>query len=571
MTRIVVDPVTRIEGHLRIEIEHASAKVTNAFSTGTMFRGIEKILLGRDPREAWVFTQRACGVCTHVHALASVRAVENALKVAVPAQAQRLRNIMSVAQQIHDHVVHFYHLHLLDWVDVPAALKADPVATAALAARTNHGWPRNDAAYFTNVLSRLKTYVDSAQLGPFASGYWGHPAYTLPAEANLLLITHYFEALDFQRDIVKIHAHIGGKNPHPQTYLVGGMSTTLGPAASNAVNPTTLSAMSSIASTALAFVNSVLVPDVLLLAKAYRKPYGATVGRGVGNLLAYGDLPLDSSGTPTSTLMPSGRIVGGNLSRVESVDQTKVAETVAHSWYTYAGGDTALLHPWNGQTAPAYSGPAMPYETIATPKYSWLKSPRYDGKAYEVGPMARVLIGYASRQPEYTQAVDKFTKGAGMTPAEMLSTIGRLAARALETQILARHLGTFLTQVGTAMRAGDVKVATALPAPSTWPTTARGWGTVEAPRGALGHWVVINKGKIQNYQMVVPTTWNGSPRDASGTRGAWEEALVGSPLADPKRPLEVLRTVHSFDPCMGCSVHVVDPAGGVPLSVVEVV
>jgi hydrogenase large subunit len=571
MTRIVVDPVTRIEGHLRIEVESTGGTVTDAFSTGTMFRGIEKVLVGRDPLEAWVFTQRACGVCTHVHALASVRAVESALGVKIPPQARRLRNILSVTQQIHDHVVHFYHLHLLDWIDVTVALKADPAATAALAAKTNVGWSKNSAAYFTEVRNRLTAYVESGQLGPFASGYWGHPAYTMPAEANLLLLAHYLEALDFQREIVKIHAHIGGKNPHPQTYAVGGLSTTLGPSAPGGVNNTSLSAMKAIAASVKAFVDQVWLPDVVLLAQAYRTPYGSTVGRGLTNLLAYGDLPLDDTGKTSSLLQPPGRIIGGNLERVEPVDQAQVAETVAHSWYTYTGGDGSLLHPWNGQTQPAYSGPAMPYETITTPKYSWLKAPRYGGKPYEVGPLARTLIGYASGLSMYRGPVDKFVSDAGLSLPAMLSTIGRLAARALETQILAGRLGPMLTEVETAMRRGDVTVANPLPAKTAWPATARGWGTVEAPRGALGHWVVINNGKIQNYQMVVPTTWNGSPRDGAGARGAWEEALVGSPLADPTRPLELLRTVHSFDPCMGCSVHVLDPAGGAPLSVVEVV
>lgn len=571
MTRTVVDPVTRIEGHLRIEVEHSGGVVTDAFSTGTMFRGIEKILAGRDPREAWMFTQRACGVCTHVHALASVRAVENALGVTVPAQARRLRNILTVAQLIHDHVIHFYHLHLLDWVDVPKAVTADPVATAALAGATNVGWGKNSAAYFTTVRDRLAAFVNSGQLGPLSSGYWGHPSYTLSPEASLLLLAHYLDALDFQREIVKIHAHIGGKNPHPQTYAVGGMSTVLGPTVTGGVNKSTLAAMQTIATNAKTFVDCVLVPDMLLLARAYRLPYGSSVGGGLRNLLAYGDIPLDDSGSTAGYLMPAGRVVGGSLRSTEPVDQAQVAETVARSWYTYSSGDAGLLHPWSGQTTPAYSGPAMPYTTITTPKYSWLKAPRYGGKPYEVGPLARVLVAYAAGRAEFADPVDRFVANAGMALPDMFSTIGRLAARALETQVLAARLGPLLTEVSSAMAAGDVKVANPIPAVTAWPATAKGWGTTEAPRGACGHWVVIEAGKIKAYQLVVPTTWNGSPRDGSGARGAWETALVGSPLVDPAKPVELLRTVHSFDPCMGCAVHVLDPAGGAPLSVVQVV
>ena len=570
MTRYAIDPITRIEGHLRIEVEASAGRVTDAWSTGTMFRGIEKIMAGRDPLETWAFAQRACGVCTHVHAIASIRAVESALGVTIPSNARILRNIMSATQTVHDHVIHFYHLHVLDWVDVTACLTADPAATAALAAKTNVGWANNSTAYFTTVKSKLSRLVSSGQLGPFASGYWGHPAYTLPADASLLLIAHYLEALEFQREIVKIHAHIGGKNPHPQTYAVGGMATTFGPTMKTGVNTTSLAAMRSIASQATAFVEKVLLPDMALLAKHYA-PVWKTVGVGIGSLLAYGDLPTSDAPGTASYLQPSGRVVGRDLTRVLPVDQARIAETVARSWYTYSNGDQSLLHPYVGQTTPAYSGPKPPFGAITTPKYSWLKAPRYEGKAYEVGPLARVMVAYASGRPDVRAAVDQFVAAAGMTTPQMFSTIGRLAARALETRILVRQLDPWLAQLQAAQAAGNLQVANPLPGRTSWPASAQGWGTTEAPRGALGHWVSIKAGKVANYQMVVPSTWNGSPRDASGARGGWETALVGNPLVDPTRPVELLRTVHSFDPCMGCAVHVLDPDGGAAVSIVQVV
>ena len=572
MTRYAIDPVTRIEGHLRIEIEASGGYVRDAWSTGTMFRGIEKIMAGRNPLEAWMLAQRACGVCTHVHAISSVRAVENALNISIPPNARILRNLMCGTQAVQDHVVHFYHLHLPDWVDVTKTLTADPAKTAQLAAATNPGWANNSTAWFTKVRDRFANFVKSGQLGPFTNGYWGHPAYTCTPEESLLFYAHYLEALDFQREIVKIHAYIGGKNPHPQTYAVGGMATTFGPTMKTGVNTANLQTMRRIAQATRTFVDKVLMGDLVLLAKRYRGTW-FKVGAGVGNLLAYGDMPQSDTPGTSSYAFPQGRIVGRDLTRVLPVDQAQVAETVARSWYSYAGGDGALLQPYRGETTPNYTGPKPPYAMInpGAGKYSWLKAPRYEGRAYEVGPLARVMVGYAAGVPAFTSGVNAFLgKVGGLTSADMFSTMGRLAARAIETQIIAVQLDRWLAQLQDNQAKGDLRVASPVPPPSRWGMVS-GFGTTEAPRGALGHWVTVENGVVKNYQMVVATTWNGSPRDAAGNRGAWETALMGNPLSDPARPVELLRTVHSFDPCMGCSVHVLDPDGGEPLSVVTVV
>lgn len=558
MTRVAIDPITRIEGHLRVEVEHADGTVQQAWSTGTTFRGIELILQGRDPRQAWMFAQRVCGVCTHVHALAAVRAVEQALDITIPPNARIVRNLLSGVQFVHDHVIHFYHLHALDWVDVVSAASADPAATAALCQQVNTGWPHDTTAYFTDVRARLRTFLDSDQLGPFGGGYWGHPAYLLPAEANLLLVAHYLEALEWQRDIIRIHAILGGKNPHPQTYTVGGMALTLAPDAPTGVNETALDTIADLLATLDEFVDRVLVPDVALLAGYYRDSW-TELGAGPGNLLVYGEFPEDDGPDP-ALYLPAGRIVDYDLGTVLPVNQAAIAEIVARSWYTYSGGDTAAKHPSVGETTAAYSGPAAPYDMITTPKYSWLKAPRYDGAAYEVGPLARMAVAYAAGMPEARQAVDSFVAPLGLRPAALFSTIGRVAARALETQLLARRLPAWLTDLRANLAAGDLRIAdTTKWEPATWPATASGWGPTEAPRGGLGHWVDIVDGKISNYQMVVPSTWNGSPRDADGEPGPWELALQGTPLVDPTRPVEVLRIVHSFDPCMACAVHVHQP------------
>jgi [NiFe] hydrogenase large subunit/hydrogenase large subunit len=566
VTRIVVDPVTRIEGHLRIEVEVVDGVVQDAWSSGTMFRGLELILRGRDPRDAWVFAQRACGVCTTVHALASVRSVENALGLTIPRNARLVRNLIAGSQFVQDHVIHFYHLHALDWVDVVSALSASPSATARLAASTSD-WPTNSTAHFASVQQKLKTFVDSGQLGPFANGYWGHPAYQLPPEANLMAVAHYLEALDWQRDVIRIHAVLGGKNPHPQTYVVGGMALGLDPNSPTALNARGLSEIGSLLRKARDFVEQVYIPDVLAVAGFYKEWAG--LGQGIGNYMSYGDFPEDDSGQPSGFYLPRGRIMGRDLSRVEPVVQEGIGETVAHSWYRYASGDDGSKHPWEGETDPHYSGPKPPFESLeGADEYSWLKAPRYEDEPMEVGPLARMLVAYASGHADVKTEVDAVLGALDVGPEALFSTLGRIAARAVETKLLAIRSEKWLADLQANLATGDLAVAdvTAWDRDS-WPDRALGFGMEEAPRGALGHWVVIEDRKIANYQLVVPSTWNGSPRDAAGRRGAWEEALIGTPVADPAQPVEILRTIHSFDPCMACAVHVYDPERGTAVEI----
>jgi Ni,Fe-hydrogenase I large subunit len=561
MARIVVDPVNRIEGHLRIEANLEGGKLTDAWSSGTMFRGIEMILEGRDPREAWIWTQRICGVCTMVHAIASVRAVEDALKIEVPDNARIVRNLIAGAQMVQDHVVHFYHLHALDWVDVAAALKADPAKTASIAQSISN-CEKSSATYFRGVQQRVKGVVDSGQLSLFASGYWGHPAYTLPPEINLLAVAHYLEALAWQKDFIRLHAILGGKNPHPQSFLVGGMSTAMDPNEPAAViNPEVIDRLISLVRGAKKFVDDYYIPDVLAIAPLYKDWFGR--GEGLGNFLSYGDYSSGNQNDPSTFLFPRGIVMNHDISKVLPVDPEKITESVAHSWYEYSGGDANPLHPSKGETKPKYSGPKPPYDHLDTDaKYSWLKSPRYDGKPMEVGPLARMVVGYAAGKKEIRDAVNGALKALNAPPSVLFSTLGRIAARALECQLMANQLEGWVNELGANLAHGKTDIFNPIHwDPGSWPATATGHGWHEAPRGALGHWIEIEGKTIKNYQCVVPTTWNAGPRDAQGQRGAYEAALINTPVADPNRPLEILRTIHSFDPCIACAVHVVDAQG----------
>jgi hydrogenase large subunit len=561
MARVVVDPVTRIEGHLRIEAQVENGKITDAWSSGTMFRGIELIVRNRDPREVWLWTQRICAVCTMVHALASVRAVENALEIEVPNNARLVRNIISASQYIQDHIVHFYHLHALDWVDITGALKADPAKTSQLAQSLSE-WPKSSASYFKGVQDRVKTLVESRQLSLFTSGYWGHPAYRLPPEADLMAVAHYLEALEFQREFIRIHAVLGGKNPHLQSYLVGGMTTSLDPNEPQApLNPERIDFLVEVAQTAKTFVDQVLIPDVLAVAGFYKDWF--SLGEGPGNYLSYGAFPQGGIKETARYFLPRGIILNNDLSQVHLVDPSKVAEYVTHSWYEYAEGDQVAKPPAEGETNPRYSGPKPPFEFLdVEKKYSWLKAPRYEDRVMEVGPLSRMLVAYASGQPEVKAMVDGVLAKFKAPPAALFSTLGRIAARALETQLLSNHIVEWIEELRRNMNSGDLRIHNGEKwDPSTWPSSARGYGLFEAPRGSLGHWVEIENTLVKNYQAVVPTTWNAGPRDAKGQRGPYETALLKTPVADPERPLEILRTVHSFDPCLACAVHVVDARG----------
>jgi hydrogenase large subunit len=561
--RVVVDPITRIEGHLRIEaMLDDRGMIHDAISSGTMWRGIEVILQGRDPRDAWAFCERICGVCTTVHALASVRAVENALKIQVPQNADIIRNIMFLTQMVQDHVIHFYHLHALDWVDVVSALKADPDATGALAQKVSPGWPTSSPGYFRDIQGTVKKFVESGQLGIFANAYWGHPAYKLPPEANLMAVAHYLEALQWQKEIVKIHTIFGGKNPHPN-YLVGGMASAIAMQSDNAINMERLNYVRDLIKQAIHVVEGLYIPDLLAIASFY--PEWTKVGGGLGNYMVYGDIPQNGINNPDSYRIPRGVILDRDLSKVLPVDlgdPNQVREEIAHSWYEYPDGKDAL-HPWDGVTAARYSGPKPPYQQLdENAKYSWLKAPRWKGQAVEVGPLARMLVGYASGNAEFKDVVNEALGKLKVPAAALFSTLGRTAARGLETRLAARWLMAEYEHLIANIKAGDTATASTVSwEPSSWPAEAKGFGHTEAPRGALGHWVHIRDRKIANYQIVVPSTWNASPKDGKGQHGAYESALLNTPMADPKRPVEILRTIHSFDPCLACASHVIGPDG----------
>ena len=558
LKRVVVDPVTRIEGHLRVEAmldEHGVVK--DAMSSGTMWRGIEVILQGRDPRDAWAFTERICGVCTTVHALASVRAVENAVGITIPKNAEIIRNIMELTQYVQDHVIHFYHLHALDWVDVVSALKANPAATAALAQKVSPHWPTSTPGYFADVQSTVKKFVESGQLGIFQNAYWGHPAYKLPPEANLMAVAHYLEALKWQKEIIKIHAIFGGKNPHPN-YLVGGMASAIDLNRDTAINMERLNIVHGLIKDAVNVVEGLYLPDLLAIASFY--PEWTNIGGGLTNYMAYGDLPQNGLADPSRFRFPRGIILNRNLSEVvplDLADTGQVREEIAHSWYTYPEGQDAI-HPSEGVTEPKYTGPKPPYEYLnGEGKYSWVKAPRWKGNAMEVGPLARMLVGYASGRTEYKDVVTEALGQLKVPATALFSTLGRTAARGLETRLAVHWLEAEYDRLIANLKSGDTTVAdTRKWEPSSWPEECKGYGFEEAPRGALCHWIHIKEGKIANYQCIVPSTWNASPKDAKGQHGAYEAALLNTPMADPKRPVEILRTIHSFDPCLACATHV---------------
>ena len=560
--RIVIDPVTRIEGHLRIEAVVENGVVTDAFSAGTMVRGIEKILKGRDPRDAWAFTERVCGVCTTVHALASCRSVEDALGIAVPKNAELVRNLMFCAQYVQDHVVHFYHLHALDWVDVVSMLKADPVATSKLA-QSLSPWPKSNPGHFAAVQKRLKGFVESGQLGIFANGYWGHKAYKLPPEVNLLAVSHYLDALEWQKEIVKIHAIFGGKNPHPN-YLVGGVPCSFNLEELTAINTERLTHVGSLIKDAITFVEQVYIPDLLAIASFYKD--WAAIGGGLQNYLAYGDLPTKGYNDPSSFLLPRGAILNRNLNEIHEVsgkDANEIKEYISHSWYQYSGGDGVGLHPFKGETEFNYTGPKPPYDHLNVEgKYSWLKTPRWKDHPMEVGPLSRMLVAYAKGNTDVKELVGVVLKKLDVPITALFSTLGRTAGRGVETQVVAHWMKGFYDDLITNLKNGDTKTFNPVHwEPDTWPATAEGVGMTEAPRGALAHWVSIKDRVIDNYQLVVPSTWNASPRDTKGQRSAYEEALIGTPVANVEQPVEVLRTIHSFDPCLACAVHLYDPDG----------
>ncbi|MCU7846312.1 MAG: nickel-dependent hydrogenase large subunit [Candidatus Thiodiazotropha sp. (ex Monitilora ramsayi)] len=572
--RVVVDPVTRIEGHMRCEVNVDEENIIrNAVSTGTMWRGLEVILKGRDPRDAWAFTQRICGVCTGTHALTSVRAVEDALKIEIPENANSIRNIMQLTLQAHDHLVHFYHLHALDWVNPVNALKADPKATSELQQKVSPKHAKSSPGYFRDIQNRLKKFVESGQLGPFKNGYWTNPAYLLPPEADLMAVTHYLEALDFQKEIMKIRTIFGGKDPHPN-WLVGGVPCPInvdGVGSVGAINMTSLNQISSIIDSTREFIKNVYIPDILAVGQFYK---GWLYGGGLAstNVLSYGDIPDRANDYSAANLMmPRGAIINGNLKEVHEVDlrnPDEIQEFIPHSWYNYPDGVKGL-HPWDGITEPNFQlgpnakGTKTNIEQIdEDAKYSWIKAPRWRGHPMEVGPLARYIVGYANGHEEITEQINFVLKTLDVPVDALFSTLGRTAARGLEADWAADKMRYFMDKLVANIKAGDSSTANVDNwDPETWPKEAKGVGFSEAPRGALGHWIRIKDTRIDNYQCVVPTTWNGSPRDSEGNIGAFEASLMNTKVARAEEPVEILRTLHSFDPCLACSTHVMSEEG----------
>jgi hydrogenase large subunit len=554
--RITIDPVTRIEGHLRIDVEVDGGKVRKAWSTGTMWRGIENILQQRDPREAWIFTQRICGVCTTVHAIASVRAVENALNLEIPLNAQYIRNLLIAAHGLHDHIVHFYHLSALDWVDVVSALKADPAKASAIAESISP-WPRNGKNEMAAVKEKLRSFVAQGQLGIFTNGYWGHPAMKLSPEVNLLAVSHYLQALEYQRKANQVVAILGAKTPNIQNLAVGGVANAINLDSPSTLNMEKLYQVKDLLDEVTAFVHQVYFPDVCAIGGMY--PDWLGYGAGVTSYLAVPDMPLDTKGTKFD--LPGGTIMGGDLKSMKPIGsfqdeyfKKSVTESIAHSYYD----GSWQKHPFEEDTVPKYNA------WDPDKKYSWVKAPRFEDQPMQVGPLAQVLVGFVQGHEPIVRWANKCLEMAGsvakakLTPAVLHSTLGRHAARAIRCAVLAelaqKHWKLLVENVGK----GDTAIFNEPKFPAG---EVRGFGFHEAPRGVLSHWTVIRDGKIANYQAVVPSTWNAGPRDGKEQPGPYEASLVGNPVADPKRPLEALRTIHSFDPCLACAIHTVDAEG----------
>ncbi len=558
---LVVDPITRIEGHLRIEaIIDENNVITDAYSSSTMFRGIEEILKGRDPRDCGLLAMRICGVCTGTHYQRSIEAVENAFSVTIPKNARLVRNLIQGALYLHDHVVHFYHLHALDWVDITKALEADPKATVAEAQKWaglsgQRAWNASEDVYI-QVKERVQKYIKQGRLGIFGNAYWGSEGFKLTPEQNLIGLSHYLDALELQRDLAKMMAIFGGKNPHPQSFVVGGVTCV-----QDIKNPARIAEFKQLLKRGRKFIKEAYLPDVYMAGTMYGEEALNGTGGGLGNYMSYGGFNLDDLPFYKSKkLFPAGIVKNKDLSKVYEVDEAKITEDVTHAWYK---GNTNL-HPFDGVTEPNYTGFGKKENNIAyldtQNKYSWIKSPLYNDERMEVGPLARMVVGFASNDELIKKYVTKFLTNANLPATVLFSTVGRTAARAIESELMADVMMDWVDELALNAANGDLSTWTEFDF-NTVAKDAKGIGLEEAPRGALGHWVKIKDGKVVNYQTVVPSTWNAAPRDYKGRMGAYEAALIGTKVANVEQPLEILRTIHSFDPCIACAVHLIDTNG----------
>ncbi|MGJ0299471.1 nickel-dependent hydrogenase large subunit [Aliarcobacter cryaerophilus] len=558
---LVVDPITRIEGHLRIEaIIDENNVITDAYSSSTMFRGIEEILKGRDPRDCGLLAMRICGVCTGTHYQRSIEAVENAFSVTIPKNARLVRNLIQGALYLHDHVVHFYHLHALDWVDITKALEADPKATVAEAQKWaglsgQRAWNASEDVYI-QVKERVQKYIKQGRLGIFGNAYWGSEGFKLTPEQNLIGLSHYLDALELQRDLAKMMAIFGGKNPHPQSFVVGGVTCV-----QDIKNPARIAEFKQLLKRGRKFIKEAYLPDVYMAGTMYGEEALNGTGGGLGNYMSYGGFNLDDLPFYKSKkLFPAGIVKNKDLSKVYEVDEAKITEDVTHAWYK---GNTNL-HPFDGVTEPNYTGFGKKENNIAyldtQNKYSWIKSPLYNDERMEVGPLARMVVGFASNDELIKKYVTNFLTNANLPATVLFSTVGRTAARAIESELMADVMMDWVDELALNAANGDLSTWTEFDF-NTVAKDAKGIGLEEAPRGALGHWVKIKDGKVVNYQTVVPSTWNAAPRDYKGRMGAYEAALIGTKVANVEQPLEILRTIHSFDPCIACAVHLIDTNG----------
>ncbi len=557
--RIVVDPITRIEGHLRAEVVvDDDGVVTDAYISSTLWRGLEVIAKGRDPRNVPLLMQRICGVCTYSHYLKSTMAVEDALGIKIPLNAELVRTLMNAALFLHDHVVHFYHLHGVDWVDITSALKADPKKASELAFK----YSKNPIATGENDLIKVQETVakfasNPQGLGPFANAYWGHSTYKFTPEQNLIALSHYLKALEMQRLAAQLMAIFGGKNPHPQSLVVGGVSCVM-----DILDPARMGEYLTKYKKMADFVHNAYLADIKMAAEAYKDEPSVTKPMGVRNFMAFKDFKVGRD----EYLFDSGYILKGDLTEVLEINEDLITEEATHSWYQ----DDEPQHPYDGTTIPNHTGfvdgesigpdGEMIHSKLIDPdgKYTWIKSPRYDGQPMEVGPLACLLVGYAKGNTIIKDAVDGFLKETGLPLEILFSTLGRTAARSLQAGIVADNA---IKAFHNLIENLKVDQDTCAPYVIDNDKEYKGRGIGDVPRGMLIHWIRIKNGVCENYQATVPSTWNAGPKDANGVRGPYEADLLNLQIADVTKPLEIIRIIHSYDPCIACAVHVMDTKG----------
>ena len=551
--RVVIDPITRIEGHLRIEVELDANNVINkAWASSTLFRGLEIIMKGRTPYDVGLLMQRICGVCTSSHYLCGTLAVENAISAQVPLNAKYIRSLILTTLQMHDHIVHFYILHGLDWIDVVSALSADPAKAAKEAMKYSATPIAAGEGDLRAAQEKVQGLVNTGKLGPFANAYWGNKTYKFTPEQNLIGLSHYLKALEVQRIAAESMAVWGGKNPHPQSIVVGGVTCVR-----DMLDPARLQEFKQKYVHVAEFVERAYQADILMAAAAYAKEPSVLGGCNVDTFMCSESILLN----PDDHLFVGGVIRNKDLSKAENIDLNLIAEDVTHSWYDA----NKPQHPYDGTTIPEHT-PFIERDTIVgkrptineAGKYSWVKSPRYNGEPVEVGPLATMVVNYAKGNTRVTSVVNEFLQQTGLPAGALFTTLGRTAARMLHTLTISRHgLETFESMVTNLNSDQTTYIEPTIDPKKEY----KGVGIIEAPRGFLSHWLRIKDAKVENYQAVVPTTWNAGPIDGNGKVGPYEASLVGLQLEDPKKPLEVLRVIHSFDPCMACSVHVMDYKG----------